>query len=373
MIRVLHVVSSMGRGGIETFIMNIYRKIDRSKVQFDFLVHTQEKCAYDTEIRSLGGRIFSITPRKHGMLENRKDLNNFFKEHKEYKIVHQHLSSLTYIEPLKLAKKHNVPIRIVHSHNTMQGGIFIHKYIHKFNKRFIGSIATHYFACSRLAAKWLYPKKQYNNNNYQIINNAIDTERFVYNEEIRRVKREELGIEDSFTLGHVGRFTHQKNHELLIDIFKNIHDRCENTKLILVGDGELRKSIEEKVQKLHLKDKVIFTGVRSDIPELLQAMDVFVMPSYHEGLPVTVVEAQASGVPCVLSTNITQEIEILNIVEWCNLTDDLSTWTNSILNFKKINHRNNKKNEIIKAGYDVNDLAKRLEKIYHQVLIYRGG
>lgn len=302
--------------------------------------------------------------KKKGVINNRKEVNDFFKKHKEYKVVHQHLSSLTYIEPLRFAKKHGVPVRIVHSHNTRQSGSSIHKYIHMYNQIFIESYATHYFACSQLAAKWLYPKTQYNKNKYQIINNAIDTEKFIYNKNIRSIKRKELGIENEFVLGHVGRFTHQKNHEFLIDIFKAVHERNKEAVLLLIGDGILRELIESKVKKLKLESNVIFTGIRSDIPELLQAMDVFVMPSYHEGLPVTLVEAQASGLPCVISKNITREVEILDTIKWCNLSDDPSDWASSILSFREGNFRSNKKQEIVNAGYDTNNLAKELEKIY---------
>ncbi|WP_170959562.1 glycosyltransferase family 1 protein [Priestia megaterium] len=362
--RILHIVAGMDRGGLETFIMNMYRKLNREKFQFDFLVHTKKECAYNDEIKRLGGRIFYVPSRNKGIINNHKALDEFFRNHKEYRVVHQHLSSLSYIEPLKYARKYGVSTRVVHSHNTKQGGSPLHKYTHKFNKLFIKSIATHHFACSKLAAQWLYPQKQYKSNDFKLINNAIDTENFIFDEKTRALTRLDLGISNRFVLGHIGRFNHQKNHDLLIDIFKEVHDRNPSALLLLVGDGVLRSDIEEKVRKLGLSEDVLFTGIRADIPQLLQAMDTFVMPSYHEGLPVTLIEAQASDLPCVLSENITKEVEILNTVRWCSLTDDLSVWAENILSFEKDYVRGNKKKEIVDAGYDAENLVLELEKVY---------
>src|SRR6056297_1304881 len=193
MIRILHVVNAMDRGGIETFIMNIYRNIDRSKIQFDFLLHTKNECAFNKEIRDLGGEIYIVPARNQGIFKNRKALDDFFKKHTEYRIVHQHVSSLTYVHPLKIAKKHHVPTRIIHSHNIKQGGSFIHKYIHLWNQLFVKSYATNYFACSDLAAKWLYGKRQYKEKEYMVINNAIDSEKFVFNPKKRNEYRKKLG------------------------------------------------------------------------------------------------------------------------------------------------------------------------------------
>ena len=295
MIRVLHVIASMNIGGAETFIMNVYRNIDRSKVQFDFLLHTDKNCAYNSEIISLGGKIFSIPSRNQGVLKNHYALNRFFKRNPKYRIVHQHLSSLSYIEPLKIASRYGVPIRILHSHSTREGGSILHKYIHNVNKLSVKKYATHYFACSDLAAKWIIGKKQYNAKEFTIINNGIETENFIYNTNIRKSMRDKLGIGDKFVVGHIGNFVYPKNHVFLIDIFKVIHQKDIKSILILVGDGKLRNEIEEKIINEGLKDSVILTGVRKDIPNLLQAMDVFIMPSFYEGLPVTLVEAQAAG------------------------------------------------------------------------------
>ena len=363
MIRILHVTAKMDRGGIETFIMNIYRNINREKFQFDFLLSSDKEDIYNDEIRSLGGKIFKIPGRNKGVIQNKKAVQKFFLLHPEYKIVHQHVSSLSYLDPLKIAKKNGVATRIIHSHNTKQGGSSLHKYVHYINKFFISSIASHYFACSHLAARWLYPSSLYDTKKYRVIKNAIDTKEFVYNEELRTRMRKDMNIENKFVIGHIGRFMPQKNHDFLIDIFKKFNDKEKDSLLLLVGDGTLRKSIKEKVESLGLKDKVIFTGVRTDTSALLQTMDVFVMPSFHEGLPVTLIEAQAAGLPCVVSTEVTKEVQISQDIKWCGLNESLESWTTSILASKE-NVRKNVESDIFTAGYDTSNVVLELEKFY---------
>jgi len=246
MIRVLHILNRMDRGGAETFIMNVYRKIDRNKVQFDFLLHTTDDCAYNCEIKALGGKIFSVPPRNKGILKNKRALDKFFSEHKEYKVVHQHVSSLSYVEPLRVAERHDVPIRIIHSHSTRESGILIHKYLHNWNKNFLKYFATHYFACSDLAARWICGDDMYNKGEILIIKNGIDTISFKFNKRYRKEIREEFGINDKFVLGHVGRFTYAKNHDFIIDVFKEVHDFNKDAILLLVGDGEKRTLIKKK-------------------------------------------------------------------------------------------------------------------------------
>ncbi|MEK3992338.1 glycosyltransferase family 1 protein [Robertmurraya sp. FSL R5-0851] len=365
MIRVLHVVNKMNRGGIETFLMNVFRNIDRTKVQFDFLTsETSTPGDYDDEIYSLGGRIYQVPSRKQGVLNNIKLLNSFFRNHPEYKIVHAHLSSLTNVSSLRVAKKYGVSRRIVHSHNTKEGGSSLHKYIHRFNQLSLKSYATDFFACSDLAAKWMYPNELFLNKEFMVINNGIETDKFKFNMNVRNQKRKELGVENNFVIGHVGRFFSQKNHDFLIDIFKEFHDKNSDSVLMLVGDGELRSKIEKKVDALGLTGKVIFTGVRSDISELLQAMDIFVFPSLHEGLPVTLVEAQASGLPCIVSNNITKQVKITNNIQYIDLTTPISTWVEEIME-KRIKHsRRDEGQSIINAGFDIEIVAQNLQDYY---------
>ncbi len=364
MIRVLHCVHGMNRGGLETFIMNVYRNIDRTKIQFDFLVHTDNKCDFDDEIISLGGKIFSIPSRHSGLIKNRNALDKFFEEHKEYKILHQHSSSLSYIEPLKSAKKHNVPVRIVHSHSTREGGSFLHNYIHKWNQLFIDSYATLFFTCSDLAGKWMFSKKIHKSDSYKIINNGIQTSNFVFNKEKRRNVRKNMGIYDKFVMGHVGRLTYPKNHEFLIEVFNDFLKKEPNSILLLVGDGELRNLIKQKIKSLNLEDNIKLTGKRDDIADLLQAMDVFVFPSHFEGLPVTLVEAQAAGLPCVVSDNITKQVKITDNIEYIKLTSPTSTWVDKIIEIKENHVRRDEEEYIVSAGFDIRTVANSLQEFY---------
>lgn len=365
MIRVLQIVNKMNRGGIETFLMNVYRNIDRDKLQFDFLtLETDTPGDYDEEIISLGGRIYQVPSRKKGLLKMKKQLNIFFGKHPEYKIVHAHVSSLTNVSKLKVAKKQGVKCRIVHSHNTKEGGSSIHKYFHRFNQLSLKSYATEYLACSDLAAKWMYPKELYNKKEFTIVNNGIETKKFVFNETIRNQKRKELSIESKFVVGHVGRFNQQKNHIFLIDIFKEIHDKNSDSVLMLVGDGELRKQIESKVDALGLSENVIFTGVRSDVHELFQAMDVFVLPSLYEGLPVVLVEAQAAGLKCFTTKDtVTSEVDIANLVEFTKLEEQANKWAHKILS-STYGARNNAEDIIKDSGYDIQKVAEDLQQWY---------
>lgn len=366
MVRVLHSVHGMNRGGIETFIMNVYRCIDRSKVQFDFLVHTQNKCDYDDEINALGGRIYYVPSRREGLLESIKKTNEFFREHQEYKIIHVHRSSLSDITVLREAKKNGIPCRIIHGHSTKQWGSSLHKFLHRYHQMFIRSLATHYFACSLSVAEWMYPKWLYHNHEFKIIKNGIDPKKFVFNKKIRENKRNEIGIADKFVIGHVGRFHPAKNHEFLIDIFYYIQNIKPNAILLLIGDGLLRERIEEKAIKLGIIDKIIFTGVRSDTHELYQAMDIFVMPSYYEGFPVTLVEAQASGLKCVVSSTITKETKITDLISFLNLSDGPRAWSNYII--KSANYsRENKYSMILEAGFDIQSVASTLQTFYTEI------
>lgn len=363
--RVLHVFGGMGRGGAETMVMNLYRNIDRTKMQFDFIVHTRDKCAYDDEIMALGGRIYRV-PRYKGKnhLQYKKAWNSFFKEHPEYKIIHGHVRSTASIY-LKIAKKHGLAT-IAHSHSTSSGTGFsaIVKNILQYQIRYI---ADYLFACSESAGIWLFGKKACKGDNYYILNNAIDTQKFIYNEKKRMEKRKEFQLEDKFVIGHVGRFYGAKNHNFLIDIFKAIHDRNNNAVLMLVGDGELRQSIEKKVNDLGLNNKVIFTGVRSDIPDILQSMDVFLFPSLYEGLPVTLIEAQATGLSCIISDTITSEVCITPYIKPVSLSKTANEWADIVISSGKID-RIDTSHYIKENGFDIQETVKKLTMFYENII-----
>lgn len=356
-IRVLQVVTYMGRGGLETMLMNYYRHIDHSKIQFDFLTHREFDGDYDKEIKELGGNVYHLSNLNPLSISYKKSLNDFFVNHPEYKIVHSHLDCMAGI-PLKYAKLHNVPIRIAHAHNSNQTKDL--KYPLKLlYKRNIKKNANCLFACGDEAGKWMF-----NTDNFKVLNNAINAKDYTFNLNIRNDKRKEFGIsDDSILVGHVGRFFPQKNHEFLIDIFNQFHKDHPNSYLMLVGEGELKTSIQDKVRTLGLENYVIFTGLRSDVNELLQAMDVFLFPSLYEGLPVSIIEAQAAGLPCLISDKVPIECKKTDLVYQLSLEDSVKTWAHKIYELSHITRRDTYE-EIKQSGFDIVENAKWLENFY---------
>lgn len=366
-IRVLHVLGRLDRGGAETMVMNLYRNIDRSKIQFDFMVHTSEDCDYDEEIIALGGKIYSISAysgKNH--FEYKKEWHNFFQEHTEYKIVHGHVRSTAAIY-LKIAKKHGM-VTIAHSHNTSSGkGISATaKNIMQYPIR---HTADYLLACSEYAGEWLFGKRVKDKNNFFILKNAINAEEFIYDEATRNEIRKELGIENKFILGNVARFHEQKNHTFLIDVFKNVHDKNNESVLLLVGQGDLKQEIKDKVSDLGLTDSVIFTGVRSDVPDLLQVMDVFVFPSLYEGLGIVAVEAQAAGLKCVVADSVPKEAFVTDLISSVSLKDSSDIWADRILKETTYDRRNTYQ-EIYDSGYEVKDTSKWIESFYISKAFY---
>jgi glycosyltransferase involved in cell wall biosynthesis len=361
-VRVLQVFAEMNRGGAETMIMNLYRNIDRSKIQFDFIVHTEDQCAFDDEIYKLGGKIFRVPAYKGtNHLTYLKKWEHFFKKHQEYKIIHGHVRSTASIY-LKTAQKYGLTT-IAHSHNTSSGNGFsaIAKSVLQYPVRYV---ADYLFACSEAAGEWLFGDKACKKRNFYILNNAIDTKKFIFNNDIRDKKRKELQIEGKFVIGHVGRFHPQKNHEFLIDIFKEVYDKNDNAILLLIGEGDLQGSIQKKVYNLGLDNNVIFTGVRSDIPELFQAMDMFVFPSLYEGLGIVLIEAQASGLPCVVADTIPKEALIIENVEQVSLTKSPEIWREAILQRIDSYDRISTYAKIKNCGYDIEESRSWLQEFY---------
>ena len=355
-IRVLHIVTHMERGGLETMIMNYYRNIDRSKVQFDFLTHRDTNASYNDEILSLGGKIYSLPSLNPFSRKYIKALDDFFKNHKEYHIVHSHLNAMSTI-PLKYAKKNGVKFTIAHSHTSNQEKNLKY-FIKYFSKKFITKYADELFACGDKAGKWLFGTKD-----FIILNNAIDVDKYTYDSQKAKEIRSKLSLGDEFVIGHVGRFCTPKNHEFIIDVFNKLQKIEPNSKLILVGEGELKDKIFDKVISLGLDTKVEFLGLRSDVNDLMQAMDVFLFPSLYEGLGIVLIEAQASGLKCVISNNIPLDGVLTDDVEVISLNNKASVWAEEILKYKMYT-RNNNKNIIKTANYDIKKNAKKLEQFY---------
>lgn len=355
-IRILHVVTHMNRGGLETMLMNYYRKIDRTKVQFDFLVHRQERADYDDVIESLGGKIYRLpylNPFSRGYL---RALDAFFEEHREYRIVHSHLDCMSAI-PLKVAKKHGVPVRIAHSHTSSQD-INLKYPLKLYYKTRIKNYATDLFACSEKAGKWMF-----GTDNFKILPNAIDVKQYLYDSDKRKKKREELKVGNAFVVGNVSRFSKVKNHKFLIDILSELLKIDNNVKLILVGEGEEYEKIKCLVKNRGLSDNVIFTGLRSDVFEIMQAFDVFVLPSLYEGLPVTMVEAQAAGLPCFISDGVPIDCKITDDVYRISLDKGDKEWAEQIYTMRNFD-RKNTYSKIVDAHFDIIQNAKYLQNFY---------
>lgn len=356
-IRVLHIVTYMGRGGLETMIMNYYRNIDRSKVQFDFLVHRDFEADYDKEIIELGGEIYRVPPMNPLSIGYYQALDDFFSNHK-YDIVHSHLDCMS-AYPLWFAKKYGVKTRIAHAHNKNQDKNL--KYIIKvISKKWMPRYATHLFACGQEAGRWMFLGKP-----FTVVNNAIDARKFIYSKKQEILSKRMLGVEEKFVIGHVGRFEPQKNHSFIIDVFSKVLDKYEDAVLVLVGAGEEQKKIVDKVQKLHIENCVYFLGNRNDVPVILQAMDVFLFPSLYEGLGIAAVEAQAAGIPCVLSSQVPVECKMSREVKFVSLSDSLDTWAKLICDYRNYQKLNNYL-EIYNNGYDIEQNVQWLQKFYLQ-------
>ncbi len=363
-VRVAHVIGKLNAAGVESVINNYFKHIDHTKYLFDFYVDSDGRLAPKESIKSMGGRYFIIPPYQD-LSANIKCLQKHFKE-EQYQIVHTSMNTLA---PFSMysAWKANVPIRINHNHSTAGKGE-TKKNIGKYVLRpFARCFATDFAACSRYAGEWLYGKKMVEEGKVKIFNNAIELERFTYNETIRNEVRRELHLENNYVIGHVGRFCDQKNHVFLIDVFEQIVKMDSSARLLLVGIGELEEKIKEKVNELSLCDKVIFLGARNDVDKLYQAMDVFVLPSIYEGLPVVGVEAQASGLPCVFSDAMTKETNICPSTEMLSLEQSSEIWAEKILDKKK-NERTNTIDLMREAGFDIVHEAKVLEKYYDSLL-----
>ncbi|MCH4039961.1 MAG: glycosyltransferase family 1 protein [Lachnospiraceae bacterium] len=357
MIRVLQVVTYMGRGGLESMLMNYYRHIDRQRVQFDFLVHRQERAAYDDEIEALGGKIYRLPRLVPWSRSYLSSLNHFFDTHPEYKIVHVHQDCLSSVI-LKAAAQHQVPIRIAHSHSANQDKNL--KYLIKlWYRRSIPRYATQLFACGKAAGDWMFCGAP-----YQIVRNAIDISQYVYNPEKQVEMRKKLALPDGLIVGHVGRFNPPKNHAFLVDIFAALLKKEPSATLLLVGDGDGLPQIKSKVKSLGISDHVRFLGLRSDVADLMQAMNVFVFPSLYEGLPLTMIEAQASGLPCIISDKVSEECIVTDrLVSTESLSASPSQWADRILSIRPTS-RGNHRDEIAANGFDISNEAIKLQEYY---------
>lgn len=364
-IRIAQIMGKWLGGGVESVIMNYYRHIDRTKIQFDFICDSDSTDIPYEEIKKLGGRVILIPPYQH-IFKYNKELLKVFKEN-NYKIVHSNINTLS-IFPLRIAKKAKIPVRIAHSHSTTNKKEWKKNLLKNILKPFSKVYANKYMCCSELAGRWLFGDKEYDKGTVYLLNNAIDLNKYKYDVKIRKNKRKELSIKDStFVVGHIGRFVEQKNHRFLIDIFDVIHKRHNNSILLLAGQGPLMDEMKQKVKNLGLEDSVRFLGQRSDAAELYQAFDLFLLPSLYEGLPVVGVEAQATGNLCYLSDAMTKETKVLDSTKFMSLSQSAEEWADNIMKDLETYKKHDTTQEVSEYGFNIKNEAKKLFNIYEKI------
>lgn len=363
--RVLQVLGGTDLGGAESRVMDSYRHIERERIQFDFCVHTEKKGYFDEEIESLGGRIYRI-PRFQGvnLAEYRRAWKDFFKEHPGYLAVHGHMTSTASLY-LPIAKKAGVPLTIAHARSAgVDPGV---KGLATKALRFsLGKKADVCLTCSALAGEAVFGKKMTAAGRVTTVPNAIDAAAFTYAPAQRERIRREYGIGgDTFVIGHVGRFGHMKNHMFLVEVFDKVLKQRPDARLLLVGEGALIGQVREKAERLHILEQIIFAGKQGNISPFYQAMDYFGFPSVFEGLPGTVIEAQAAGLKCLVSDSVTEEVLITPLAQAKPLQAGPEKWAETVLSGSGY-ERTNRTEEIIRAGFDVSDQVKMLTKLYLQ-------
>lgn len=366
-IRVLQIIGIVCGGGVESVIMNYYRNINRNKIQFDFVIDGYGKSLLDDEITSLGGKIYKVEPYKKNILKYMWQIYRIIKDN-NYQIVHSNMNTLS-VFSLFAAWLAGAKIRIVHNHSTAVKSERLRSILKYILRPFNTIFANQYFACSKLAGRWMFGNSAMDNGKVTIIHNAIDLNKYAYNEQKRITLRKELGIKkNQFVLGHVGRFVYQKNHEFLIDVFAEIIKKIPDAILLLIGDGPLKKHIKCKIKQLGLTKNVRFLGLRTDVADLYNAMDVFILPSYYEGLVVVGIEAQANGLHMIVSSTVSSETKCSKLVYFNRLTLGDYNWAKIILQFLSQGNitRIDVKDNLIKYNYDIHREVIVLEKLYEK-------
>lgn len=365
-LRVLQVGMSPCYGGTESFLMGIYRKIDRGKIQFDFLNVYDEEIACQPEIESMGGKILRVKfRRRDGIFNYYKGIKDFFEKHKDYSVIHCHYQGLQNIDMISYAAKAGIPVRIAHAHSSgyeEEPGFPLRALIY-YNRWKLNRVATEFFACSELAGNWMFGKTV--DEGLEVINNSIDAEQFRYDDAERINVRKQLNLEGRFVVGTVGRFANQKNTVFLVEVFSEILKAREDAFLLLVGDGALRNEIERKIAELGLGSSTKLLGARKDANKILQGMDAFVLPSKSEGFGTVLVEAQTSGLKCFASENVVpQSAKVTDQVRFIPLESGAKVWANTIVEESYNYQRSDGYQAIVESGYDIKGNVNMIENIY---------
>lgn len=361
-IRIAYFVPGLISGGVEQMLINYCSYMDKNKLLFDVIYQHEPVEVCLQKIEKAGCHTYRIPSKAHHPIKNFIFTYKIIKKGK-YDIVHSHMNLMNFI-PLFCAMICGVKVRISHSHIAKKDKSFLYTCFANICKILTKTFATDFFACGEEAAMYMYGKKMLSNKKISIINNAIDINKFQFNKKVRKEIRGRLNIEDKLVIGHIGRFTEQKNHHKLIEIFKEINQIEKQSVLLLIGTGELENQIRKRVLDLNLENSVLFLGARSDINELYQAMDVFVFPSLYEGLGIVAIEAQAAGLPCIVADTVPKEAFITDLIQTVSLNDYAKEWSKKILIASKNENRKNTQNDIQNAGYDIKIEAKKLEQKY---------
>lgn len=361
MIKILYVNGgTMDRGGVSTFMMNVYEKMHSEKIQIDFLVHTLSKGVRDEDILNLGGKIFRVPARGRNPLKNYRQIKQIMLNGK-YDVVHAHADAGN-STILSIAKECNIPIRISHCHNTnYTNKSLLKRFLNDQFKKQIPRYATHLWACSEKAGEWLY-----GNHSFEVIPNAIDVQKFIYSPQLSKDLRKELNLENKFVIGHVGRFDYQKNHDFLLKVFAEVINEREDAHLVLIGKGELEEVIKKQANQLGILDKISFLGESSNVNKLINVFDVGVFPSLFEGFSIAMVEMQVNGLPLVVSDNVPSEINLTDNIRFLSLDETVKYWCETILETK--GRDNGAVDKIIAKGYNLSDMVNKLTKTYERIV-----
>lgn len=368
MIRILQVLPRLRRGGSQAMVMSLYRALDRERFQFDFIIFTPDHDDYYDEITSLGGKVYHFQKfNGKNLFAVRKEWDEFFRNHPEYKILHSHVRSFASLY-IPIAKKHGLTT-IIHSHST-SNGIGAERWIKAVLQFPLRYQADYLFACSTEAGKWLYGAKALQHQNYKFIPNAISIRAFLFSEEKRRAVRSRYNIRDEVVVGHVGGFETPKNHVFLIDCFCRFLQYRPTAKLMLVGDGTYEEKIKALCVERGIANQVIFAGLQADVGPFLSAMDVFLFPSLWEGLPVSVVEAQVSGLKCLISDSITKDVELSDLLTYFPLGAGAARWAAKLDGLSDEKRKPASENNLERlSAFDCDKTVRELETFYSQCLI----
>lgn len=358
--RILFISQHLNRAGTEAFMMSVFRGVDKSRFQVDFLVYNWKQTDYSQEVEAAGNKVWRVPSRRESPIGWYCSLNKFFKEHaKEYAAIHFCGNGLTAIAPIVFAYFYGVPIRISHSQNSSVAGLH-NRLLHLLQRGIAKRLTTHHFACSSLAAKWFFGDSP-----AVIIKYGIDTQKFSFNQMTRDKVRLQNNISPTTkVIGHIGRFEAEKNHTFLVEVFAEYCKTQTDTLLLLVGKGSLMDVIKDKAKRLNIHDKICFMGERSDVSDLLQAMDFFLMPSTFEGLPFVLIEAQCAGLPCLVSETINQDICLTDNLKRYSLDCSAKEWAKEITNLLTSYKRKSEHKAIEEKGCSAKKIVSYLEKVY---------